>query len=307
MRSGSIGLVRIYGSEQLQAIALIVGMGFDHAKALAALLHTKFDLDQAGRALTIGPPPAPVKDALQILPKGAIGSSAARTDGEIEGLDVFNAASDMIIDDGAIGVNELEFLANAALQSHSNIRSFSVAVIIDLLLHILPRVCFLGNNVPLTGLTASEQQTVQQFLPNFWRYALGNRDVINAVAQVVAICPSATTRHLMPLSRLSNLIALKGGGSVIPPEVESALTSLGANVVDSDIVDTSSAVPVFWEYVHPSNRTGVLNSFGFIIRESRGAAVFESLNGVQREALRLFIATSAPIKLLTGPLCGLTF
>ena len=81
---------------------------------------------------------------------------------------------------------------------------------------------------------------------------------------------------------------------------------------------------VFWEYVLSPTRSGVLTALDFVLRNSSassgsasgsgsggsggsgggGGGVFDRLTAQQRSALRLYIATTEPIKLMTGTFCA---
>ena len=63
---------------------------------------------------------------------------------------------------------------------------------------------------------------------------------------------------------------------------------------------------VFWEYVLSPTRSGVLAALDCVLRDSVNSSaksnVFDALTAQQKDALRLFIATSEPVRQLTGAL-----
>ena len=61
---------------------------------------------------------------------------------------------------------------------------------------------------------------------------------------------------------------------------------------------------VFWEYVLSPTRSGVLTALDCVLRDSVNSGaksnVFDALSAQQKDALRLYIATSEPVRQLTG-------
>lgn len=61
---------------------------------------------------------------------------------------------------------------------------------------------------------------------------------------------------------------------------------------------------VFWEYVLSPTRSGVLTALDCVLRDSVSSGVksnvFDALSAQQKDALRLYIATSEPVRQLTG-------
>ena len=61
---------------------------------------------------------------------------------------------------------------------------------------------------------------------------------------------------------------------------------------------------VFWEYVLSPTRSGVLTALDCVLRDSNNSSakssMFDALSAQQKDALRLYIATSEPVRQLTG-------
>ena len=191
----------------------------------------------------------------------------------------------------------------------------------------------------MESLTEQEQVRVREFLLKFWRFAVGRADVITgsrpfisliafiiiedylllfcaAIAQAMHIVPVVSTAtdlsfdRLLPLSRLSNLIASSRGDKKMSTELIQILQQIGGVHIVSPVVDSSLSCPVFWEYIHSPNRSGIISSFGFSLREvatkyagdkKRGSSsLFGSLTALQRDLLRAYFATEGPTSNLTG-------
>ena len=130
---------------------------------------------------------------------------------------------------------------------------------------------------------------------------------------IVPVASTATDLNydrLLPLSRLSNLIAFSRGDKKMSAELIQILQQLGGVHIVSPVVDSSLSCHVYWEYIHSPNRRGIISVLGFSLREEatkcggdkhRGtSSLFGCLTALQRDLLRAFFATEGPISQLSG-------
>ena len=130
------------------------------------------------------------------------------------------------------------------------------------------------------------------------------------VVPVVSTSTDQSYDRLLPLSRLSNLIASSRGDKKMSVELIQILQQIGGVHIVSPIVDSSLSCHVLWEYIHSPNRSGIISALGFSVREEaskyagdkqQGASsLFGSLTALQRDLLRVYFATEGPISHLSG-------
>ena len=94
----------------------------------------------------------------------------------------------------------------------------------------------------------------------------------------------------------------------LPESVQESLAILGVNIVDQRFIPTTGSVSkVFWDYVHPPTRSGILAVLKGVLRLGTShqnkqsiEAHFVKLNSKQREDLLDYIACCEPIKSISG-------
>jgi hypothetical protein len=252
---------------------------------------------------------------------------------------VFSGASDVLVDMTKIQPNELEFLKHKNMQALSNVRPFQAPLVVDLLRHILPAPCFAGDpvEVPLKLRKSRSQKAdgdvspeaasvtvpdnLRGFIAAFWRFSASKADVISAVAEAAAIVPilppmttmttgddgededREPTIHLSPLSRMHGLLVGEKAELVLSQNIQSILRILGVRVVDSaamGLSDSGLLAKTYWQYVQSPSRSGVIAAIDSTLRAAKSIRSADHLSVVQREELRVHMASCEPVRGLTG-------
>ena len=294
-----ISTLRIYNSNQADAISTLCGMGFNNTQALWALNQKKFNLEQA----------------LELLSEDNSNSnntSSSKDDPgsqvvivvDAEERDIFAGAASILLNNTKIGPSEREFLIHPAMQSFSNVRPFEAPLVPDLLRYILPPVFFKGGPVHQKDLSSDEFIRTNEFLKKFWSYVSVRPDVISSIAQGAAIVPAKSVNGsgvsesaFFPLSSLSYLVVSQAQeGSALPENVCTVLQRLGLHIVDSEAFEDIGAMPsIFWDYVSRPMRAGLCKGIDALMRGG-SLRVFEPLSSDERETLRLYLCSMEPVR-----------
>ena len=224
---------------------------------------------------------------------------------------VFSPAADLLIDSQGFGARELAFLGSPAFQKYSSVKSFSTRLIPDLLARILPPLCLQTENrfVLLEELIEKDLIKIKKFLPNFWLYVGSKPDALSAIAQSVHVVPAKSAwdsqyDRLLPLSRMSNLMATNRGDVSITGDMMDILTQVGVYIVSSEVINSALTCHIFWDYIWSPNRSGILSVLGFSLRnhvaKKDKKSIGTSWSALQRDLLRDFLATVEPIGRISG-------
>ncbi len=300
----TVGLLHIYNTENVNALVNLTGMGFSLSASLNALSLNQFRVD-------------PAMEALMELNSGA----GQRRDGhqlfvmfvDPEELKVFSSAAGIVLDRACINATEIDILMHKSIQEGSNIRVFEPKLVPDLLRRVIPPECFAGSGyLDMSSVSTGISQGLISFLMVFWTFCSTRPDVVTALVEGPAIVPTMSGK-LLPLSRLSNLLSADNAGSAkqpLPESVRESLQILGVNIVDHQIIPTTGSVSkVFWDYVHPPTRSGILAVLKGVLRlgtsqqnKQNIETHFLKLNSVQRMDLLDYLACCEPVKSISGKL-----
>jgi hypothetical protein len=287
--SDMTGTLRMFTAEQSAAIANVGSMGFSVSASIWALLRCKFNIEQACDLLASDP----VSSFSKI--EGSSNEDRIFIISDEETINVFEHASQILLDRSKIGAKEIDFLGHPAMQKVCNIRTFKANLVPDLLRFILPTAFF--ANVPVAGDTLNESQLdkIKTFLCKFWKFASLHPDVISAIAEGPALVPSLNMKLLLPLSKMSNLIVDVKGDVKLSSTMQDILQTIGVNIVDTLALPDKGSMPsVFWQYVHGPSRSGILSTLDAVTRNNPEA--FQRLSPEQKDHLRLHIASCEPVK-----------
>jgi hypothetical protein len=302
LENSSTGLLRIYNSQQAQAITDTSIMGFSPLQAIWSLSQCKFNVHDACELLTANQE----KVMLNINQDSSVLSdinSLYIVVGENESK-VFEDASSILLDRNIIGVKEMEFLLHPNMNLLSNIRKFQPNLVPDLLRFILPNELLSGSIVSKSSLSQKIFDKISIFLTHFWKFSSFKPDVISSVAQGFSIVPSLDLETFLPLSRMSNLIVERNGDNVLPENIKNILKKLNVYIVDPSALSDNGSMPsVYWQYVNSPSRTGILSCLELVSRNNLNK--FELLSSENKEDLRLHLATCEPVKNLTEIECGI--
>jgi sacsin len=319
----SVGCLRVYSPQQVSAADTLSAMGFPLSAVLAALSAHAFSVDAAMDALmdpastttTTTGATAGAADATGAA--GAAGATSLDIDehalyilcSDAEELHLFRRAEGILIDRSYIGPNELEFLAEKHILRSSNVRRFHPGLAVDVLRRILPTECFAPSSLPLgvvvavadgqprrSGMAAGD---LMDFVQSFWAFSKTHPEVIAAVAEGPCLVPTRAGR-LLPLSKLSFVLS----PASVPESIQGILERLGLRVLDAAAVPDAGAMPgVFWEYLYPSSRAGLLRALHSLLAGASAAAVaerFAPLAPADRAELLAFLSSCEAIRSFTG-------
>ena len=287
--SDMTGTLRMFTAEQSAAIANVGSMGFSVSASIWALSRCKFNIEQACDLLASDP----VSSFSKI--EGSSNEDRIFIISDEETINVFEHASQILLDRSKIGAKEIDFLGHPTMQKVCNIRTFKANLVPDLLRFILPTAFF--ANVPVAGDTLNESQLdkIKTFLCKFWKFASLHPDVISAIAEGPALVPSLNMKLLLPLSKMSNLIVNVKGDVKLSSTMQDILQTIGVNIVDALALPDKGSMPsVFWQYVHGPSRSGILSTLDAVTRNNPEA--FQRLSSEQKDHLRLHIASCEPVK-----------
>jgi hypothetical protein len=294
-----VGILRIITKEVYQKSFELMSMGFSLTQARFALARTNNDVMRACELLTtVGSTDDLSTDT----------ASAVYVVCNEEVTRIFHKAANTLLDSTAIGAAEAEFIVQKEMEMMSNIRPFSPALVPDLLRKILPVECFQGIAVSVQSL-GSPQESILSFLNMFWPYACSNPNLISAIVEGASMVISRQN-YLLPLSRMSTMIAQQRAEVSLPEDILLILEVLGGNIIDNSRIKFSGMPQVFWDYVHTASRGGVLAILESLLRQnwknmqdkssSNKRDIFESLAPQQRHELFSFLASSEQVGSLTG-------
>lgn len=279
--SQSVGLLKVFDRSQTEAIQQLNLMGYSLQDSVTALIQNKFDVMHSCDALN-----DPVtRGKLLALPRSCF-ILAGR-----EELDVFQDASSVLIDSNALHPNEIEFIGHEKFQSTSNIRRFQPSLARDLLAQILPDSCMLGHAFSTSSVSSPMTlDRLQRFILELWKYLSIRPEVISNLVEGPSLLPTSDFAQLLPISRISNLIVPTKGEQSFSVELLSILKSINVPIISIEHMgcDLNAMPSVFWEYVHPPTRKGLLNVISFQYRTSKG--LFQFLDSSARHALRIYLA-----------------
>jgi hypothetical protein len=290
LKSGATGIIQVFTPQQADAVASVCSMGFSVSRALWALSRSGFRVPHALELLATSPeaPSATTAAATALATHRSMGnhsgsaatptrtstSSATGTHQTVEqefafadtqdgifilaGDDigsVFAGAADILVDTSKIQSTELDFLAHRNIVKLSNVRPFQAALVVDLLRHILPLVCF--ANVPvevpftlrkpsISGQEVESNNDLGSFITSFWKFVASKPDVISAVAEGAAIVP---TIRLLPSSATDS-----EKPSAVNAAASSSIQERNNNTGTSDSSSSSSHVL----YLCPLSRLSAL-------------------------------------------------
>ena len=283
------GTLRMFTPDQSAAIANIGSMGFSLSASIWALSRSKFNIEQACDLLANDPVSSFSKN------DGSVNDDSIFIISDEETTNVFQDASQILLDRTKIGAKEIDFLGHSSMQKVCNIRTFKANLVPDLLRFILPMSFF--ANVPVSGDSLNESQLdkIKIFLSKFWKFAALHPDVISAVAEGPAVVPTIDMKSFLPLSKMSNLIVECKGDVKLSSMMQNILRLIGVNIVDSLALPDKGSMPsVFWQYVNGPSRSGILSALDSITRNNPTA--FQRLSTEQKDHLRLHIASCEPVK-----------
>ena len=293
LRDGSVGVLRIFSTQQADVIANTVDMGFATSMAIGALLKCGFNQDAAMDVLTTNGNFDETMPPLLVM---------CRND---ETATVFEGASKIILDERDVQ-GPLTYFSHPMLQRQSNLRLFSSSVIIDLLRRILPLTCFAGRPLLLTDIELETRDNLFTFLSKFWAYASIRPEAISAVAEGAALIPSEDG-YLLPLSRLSSILVPRSQrhAPLASDLLLSCLVSAGAHIANLAVVatfETNSMPRIFWNYVHDTSRNSVLTLLDTLIRQKSLLKLipFTDVTNQQRDELRRYLCTCETLSSLSG-------
>lgn len=292
LRNGKLGKLFVFTSAQVQAIAALQSMGFPVQDAIAALLQSKFNADQASELLASNG-----LDSLFLT--NSLFFMAPQED-----LSIFSASYSMIVDTNALGAAELERFRKHDFPSFTNLRFFTPELLSNLLRPILPRVFFSKPIVHTNSdLSESERVGIAAFIPLLWKYLEANPKALPPLYDYIALTPANDQGDFCSISRMSNLIMPRKDDHSLSTELLVLLQGLKLRVVDQDWLqcDVNIFPSTFWDYVHPPSLAGICASLSFCERDL-GIEFYElcvRLKPEQRDLLREFFVSHIRVD-LTG-------
>lgn len=291
----SVGSMRVYTSQQLAAIDSLLSMGFPVSVVYSTLVQKGFNVDAAMEALMDTDIVVVNSKECSVL---VICSDSAE-------LELFRPAQGIIIDRNCLHMNEIEFLSDMIVQKSSNVKYFQPNLCIDILMRILPEECFkkpapggANNGVALDKLHGNGmgKDTLSSFIQQFWQYCRSRQEVVRAIAEGPCVVPTRTG-SLFPVSRLSFVLS---PGS-IPVRVQDILEGVGVRILDTALVADATSMPtLFWDYIHPATRGGILQALNGALDGSSIAERFSSVSAEDRCELMAFLASCEVISSLSG-------
>ena len=290
----SVGSMRLYTSQQLAAIDSLSSMGFPVSAVYSALIQKGFNVDVAMETLM---------DAESVV-SSSTECSVFVLCSESE-LKLFQSAKGIIIDRTCLRMNEIEFMSDFNVQRGSNVKYFQPNLCIDILMRILPGECF---TKPTPGSTnhgivvdkmhenGMDKDTLSAFIQQFWDFCRSRPDIVRAVAEGPCVVP-VRTGCLYPVSRLSYILA---PGS-IPLRVQNILEGVGVRILNTILVDDAASMPtLFWDYIYPATRSGILQALRGAVGDSSTVEHFSAISAEDRRELMAFLASFEVIGSLSG-------
>jgi hypothetical protein len=139
-------------------------------------------------------------------------------------------------------------------------------------------------------LTPTTIENLMKFVLDLWKYLSIRPEVISNLVEGPSLLPTTNFNQLLPISRISNTIVPRRGDQVFSVEVFGILSSMSIPVISTEHMgcDFNAMPSVFWEYVHPPTRKGLLNVIAFQLRSVKN--LFQSLEPTARHTLRNFFA-----------------
>lgn len=278
MKDGTVGRLRVLSSAHKASVDALISMGFSVQSALGSLLRHNFDVDRSWEFLTL---PTSVNgiawrnEGLCILPSPQ------------DNLEIFEKAYHIIIDQHAIGANELEFLSSSEQMQFTNIRHFEFAHIPDLLLYVFPPIFSDKMPVVVDSLDSNIRQYLLAYLPRFWKYLESHPKAITALYENIPVLPTNDFMEICPISRLSNVISSRKGDAVLSAEVLIIVRSLGVRTLDVTAGDLNAFPPSLWDYIFSPNSPGILGALEFSYRNlSDVDSRLQRLSSSERDHLR---------------------
>lgn len=295
---GSIlGNFRIFNESQYCQIQELCGMGFSVSSSMLALASNNFNLNQACEDLL-----------LNSESKGTGIYIFFEDDHELE---LFCAASQLIIDTTKISMQAKEFLSNEVLHRFSNIRKFESGLLVDLLRLILPKSSESsevslanGSIMQKSDFSVDDYNRLMSFLESFWKYISKNE----ALVKVVTCGPSIIVTQddfFVPLTKLARILIPSFADARVSAHLIKVLTVLGSKILHSTLLDGNTSLPmVIKEYVYFPNRSSILLLLEGLCKDSRCLEdwynLFGKMESAQIDELRSFIFTSDPVCNLSG-------
>lgn len=275
--SNSVGLLKIFDRSQMEAIQQLNLMGYSLQDSISALLQCRFDVMQSCEMLS----DTNARHKLLSLPRSCFILAGA------EELEVFRDASTILIDNNALHPNEIEFIGHEKFQLTSNIRRFQPSLAKDLLAEILPPVCMTGQPF---AVSPSQVEKLSRFILDLWKYLSIRSEIIGNLVEGPSLLPLVNFTHLLSISRISNVIVPKRGDQEFPQEILNILKLISVPLVSVENMgcDLNAMPSVFWDYVHPPTRKGILNVVSFQLRSTK--TLFQALDDNARNTLRIYLA-----------------
>lgn len=183
-----------------------------------------------------------------------------------------------------------------------------------------------------------EFEVLLKFISDFWVFASSRADVISAIAEGASVVPyieepssasalsikepSEINLNLSPLSRTSALMGANRGDLSVPEDIKGILQAIGVKILNPLLLSNHNVATVqsFWEYVYSPSRAGILGVIDAAVRshkiraqEKGGSNLtvdilvspMESLSGVQRERLRMYLVSCESVSALSESDCAI--